>query len=115
MSTPRTDAILEWARPMGDDAGPPHEQYVSADFARQLETELAQLNAFSAARESGHQLELAAANARIAELEKDKARVDHLAMYWDSQGDGHTMMGRYFANPTGSFRHAIDAAIKATP
>ena len=37
--TPRTDAVLEWVRPMGNDSGPPNEQYVSADFARQLERE----------------------------------------------------------------------------
>ena len=41
--TPRTDAALEWVRPAGDDSAPPNEQYVSADFARDLERELTQL------------------------------------------------------------------------
>lgn len=44
-NTPRTDAALEWVRPAGNDSAPPNEQYVSADFARQLERELAVLQA----------------------------------------------------------------------
>lgn len=43
--TPRTDAALEWVRPMGNDSGPPHEQYVSADFAREIERENVRLRA----------------------------------------------------------------------
>lgn len=38
--TPKTDAAIEWARPCGNDSAPPNEQYVSADFARELEREL---------------------------------------------------------------------------
>ena len=40
-ATPRTTAALEWVRPAGNDSGPPNEQYVCADVARTLETELA--------------------------------------------------------------------------
>jgi hypothetical protein len=43
--TPRTDAALEWVRPVGNDSGPPHEQYVEANFARDLERENAALRA----------------------------------------------------------------------
>jgi hypothetical protein len=56
--TPRTDEMLEWVRPCGDDSGPPNEQYVSSDFARQLERELND------------------AKAENAKLRKDKARLD---------------------------------------
>jgi hypothetical protein len=43
--TPRTDAALEWVRPVGNDSGPPHEQYVEANFARDLERENAAFRA----------------------------------------------------------------------
>jgi len=40
--TPRTDAALEWVRPVEqNDTAPPNEQYVDAEFARELERELA--------------------------------------------------------------------------
>jgi len=40
--TPRTDAAVEWVRPVDQsDTGPPNEQYVDAEFARELERELA--------------------------------------------------------------------------
>ena len=42
-TTPQTDAAIEWARPCGNDSAPPNEQYVSADFARELERENARL------------------------------------------------------------------------
>lgn len=41
--TPQTDAAQEWVMPAGNDSGPPHEQYVHADFARELERENAAL------------------------------------------------------------------------
>ena len=44
-ATPRTTAALEWVRPAGNDSGPPNEQYVCADVARTLETELAEAKA----------------------------------------------------------------------
>ena len=47
-ATPRTDAALEWVRPAGNDSGPPNEQYVCADVARTLETELAEAKAEAA-------------------------------------------------------------------
>lgn len=48
---------------------------------------------------------------RSARLEraKDSQRMDKLAAMWDSQREGHHLMGRWFPNTTGSFRDAIDA------
>jgi len=41
-NTPRTDAALEWVRPVEqNDAAPPNEQYVNAEFAREMERKLA--------------------------------------------------------------------------
>lgn len=43
----------------------------------------------------------------------DTDRIEHLARRWNPQGNGHHIMGHFFANPTGSFRDAIDADILA--
>lgn len=45
---------------------------------------------------------------------QDKAIVDHLAKYWDSQGAGQTIMGRFIPNTTGSFRDSLRSAIDAS-
>lgn len=43
-----------------------------------------------------------------AEAEKDRERIDHLEKLWTCHGNGQIVMGHWFANPTGSFRDAID-------
>lgn len=52
--------------------------------------------------DDSHQLTMSMLNA-------DKARIDKLARYWNSQGSGHFLMGVWVENKTGSFRDAIDA------
>ncbi len=44
----------------------------------------------------------------------DTELLDYLASLWDSQGEGHSICGSWFNNPTGSFRDAIHARINAT-
>ena len=54
-------------RPAGNDCGPPNEQYVCADFARELERELARLRAELSAVQAQHlhEIDELAAQAKI--------------------------------------------------
>lgn len=40
-------------------------------------------------------------------LPTDTQLMDILSSLWDSQGDGAKICGRFFPNPTGSFRAAV--------
>ena len=52
--TPRTDAALEWVRPVDQtDTAPPNQQYVDAEFAQELERENAELRQSLLTREQG--------------------------------------------------------------
>lgn len=96
-NTPRTDAALEWVRPMGNDDGPPNEQYVCSDFARELEREnnalrakVGELERLISDPHAMHAHYLRIGNGwevwthervrgmekQIAELEQDKARLE---------------------------------------
>ena len=118
--TPRTDAALEWVRPAGNDSGPPHEQYVSGDFARELERENNALRAKIAELEQQlHALRLVCGTtdankfqtvvdrqlAKIAELEQDKARLD-----WLDGQNGAIVCDGLGGAIHNSVREAIDAA-----
>ena len=51
--------------------------------------------------------------AQVEKFKADGALVDLLATYWESQGKGHHIMGRWVPNVDGSFRHAV-AAMEAS-
>lgn len=45
----------------------------------------------------------------------DTEMLDYLASMWNSEGNGHEIMGRRFDNPTGSLRDAIKKKMKEWP
>ena len=77
-ATPRTDAALEWVRPAGNDCGPPNEQYVCADFARELERELARLRAELSAVQAQHLHEIDELAAQAKIMNALRAEVERL-------------------------------------
>jgi hypothetical protein len=90
-TTPRTDEqVFDWTTEDGSDI-------VFASFARELETELA------------------AMTARAEKAEADTARLDWLdahALPQHSPNISISDLGRHFNGFPGSFRAAIDAAMK---
>lgn len=77
---------------------------------------------FTAARKAlAISVDEAIGQAYYLELEKDRVRLDWLTRYWDSQSTGIQPLAttKFYRNPTGSARDAIDAAMNldaaATP
>ena len=123
--TPRTMAALEWVRPMGDDSGPPHEQYVPAEEMAKLERENAALRAKLADAHRTMDELVTDANAitlaqslqrKCAELDQlraDKARLDWL----EAQDCWIGLMGEYDVSPRiaagGAYAQSVRATIDA--
>ena len=105
--TPRTDAALEWVRPVGNDSGPPHEQYVSAEFARQLERENAALRA-ALQKSCDEDRALHGGCILLVELREDKARMDWLEEHPVTQTE--SALAEWYGGKK-TFRSAIDAAM----
>lgn len=102
--TPTVDAAKFWGRDMGDDKGPPHFECVDAEVAAGLERRLAEASAIiESLNDHGsglermlfvkaQQAELAATQARVAELEKALRDLETQVrlMFWTSD-DGKTV------------------------
>ena len=117
-ATPRTDAALEWVRPAGNDSGPPNEQYVCADVARTLETELAEAKAeaahyMSVAQKATDDLaRLRADNltahqmACAAGLERDQLRAE--VKRWQAEAEEMSAQRSHNANQAGRLRAEVE-------
>ena len=119
-TTPRTTAALEWVRPAGNDSGPPNEQYVCADVARTLETELAEAKAeaahyMSVAQKATDDLaRLRADNltahqmACAAGLERDQLRAE--VKRWQAEAEEMSAQRSHNANQAGRLRAELAVA-----
>ena len=119
-ATPRTTAALEWVRPAGNDSGPPNEQYVCADVARTLETELAEAKAeaahyMSVAQKATDDLaRLRADNltahqmACAAGLERDQLRAE--VKRWQAEAEEMSAQRSHNANQAGRLRAELAVA-----
>ena len=117
-ATPRTTAALEWVRPAGNDSGPPNEQYVCADVARTLETELAEAKAeaahyMSVAQKATDDLaRLRADNltahqmACAAGLERDQLRAE--VKRWQAEAEEMSAQRSHNANQAGRLRAEVE-------
>lgn len=93
-TTPQTDAV---AKAIGRLAAEWYDGAITvAQFTQDAQTQLDKLGLIET---------------QLATAQADVKRIDRLSGYWDSQHVGRQaiLRGRRIANPTGSFRAALDA------